>query len=179
MSDDRQPGEIFVALGGNLGGEQAVLARFRAAAEALATRLGCGPARMSGVYRSRPVGPVHEQPVFLNAALALAPPAPIEPLDVIRVLLDVEVALGRVRAGAVPQGPRTIDLDLLFVGDRVEREAGPLALVLPHPRLAARAFVLRPLADLQGPDWLMPGIGRTVAACLAEPDVAAQALQRV
>lgn len=179
MSDDQRPGEIFVALGGNLGGEQAVLARFRVAADALAARLGCGPARMSGVYRSSPVGPVRDQPAFLNAVLALVPPAPMEPVDVLRVLLDVEESLGRVRAGAVPQGPRTIDLDLLFVGDRVERTPGPLPLVLPHPRLTERAFVLRPLADLQGPGWRMPGIGRTVAACLAAPDVAGQALQRL
>lgn len=177
MSDDRWPGEVLVALGGNLGGERAVLARFRAAAAALSARLGCSMVRRSALYRSEPVGPVAGQPRFLNAALALTPRAPREPVAVLRTLLELEAALGRVRTGAVPQGPRAIDLDLLFVGDRVLQRSGPPPLCLPHPRLVERAFVLRPLADLKGPGWRMPGVGRTVAACLADPLVAGQALR--
>lgn len=165
---------MLVGLGGNLGGNQAVMARFRTAAQALATHLGSGPARWSGIYRSQPVGPVPDQPMFLNAVLALAPREPVEPGRVLELLLAVEAEMGRVRAAATPQGPRTIDLDLLFVGERVVRDPGPPPLDLPHPRIAERAFVLQPLADLQGPDWVMPGIGRTIAACLAAPDLALQ-----
>lgn len=166
--------QVLVGLGGNLGGNQAVMARFRAAALALAARLGSGPARWSGIYRSQPVGPVPEQPMFLNAVLALALREPVEPGRVLEILLAVEAELGRVRAAAIPKGPRTIDLDLLFVGERVARDPGPPPLELPHPRIAERAFVLQPLVDLQGPDWVMPGIGRTVAACLGDPELELQ-----
>lgn len=166
--------EVFIALGGNLGGARAVMERFRAAAADIGARLGCAAVRSSRVYRTVPLGPVTEQPRFLNAVLACELPAAMPPTAVLAALLDIEAAYGRARAGAVPQGPRTIDLDLLFAGEQVLVTPGPPPLVLPHPRIAERAFVLQPLADLQGPDWRMPGIGRTVGACLADPPVARQ-----
>lgn len=166
--------DALIAMGGNVGGEAAVMARFGAAAEAIRRRLGGGALRSSRVYRTPPVGPVAEQPYFLNAVIACAVPATTAPTEILGALLDIEAAHGRVRTQASVQGPRTLDLDLLFLGEQTLRTAGPPPLVLPHPRIAERAFVLQPLADLQGLGWRMPGIGRTVGACLAEPDVARQ-----
>lgn len=166
--------EALIAMGGNIGGEAAVMARFGAAAEAIRRGLGGGALRSSRVYRTPPVGPVAEQPYFLNAAVACTVPATMTPTAVLAALLDIEAAHGRVRTQASVQGPRTLDLDLLFVGEQTLRTQGPPPLVLPHPRIAERAFVLQPLADLQGPGWRMPGIDRTVGACLADPAVARQ-----
>jgi 2-amino-4-hydroxy-6-hydroxymethyldihydropteridine diphosphokinase len=166
--------EALIAMGGNIGGAAAVMERFGAAAAAIRPALGGGPARSSRVYRTPPVGPVSEQPYFLNAVLACLVPAAMTPTAVLAVLLDIEAAHGRVRTQASLQGPRTLDLDLLFFGAQTLHTAGPPPLLLPHPRVAERAFVLQPLADLQGLDWRMPGIDRTVGACLADPAVAGQ-----
>jgi 2-amino-4-hydroxy-6-hydroxymethyldihydropteridine diphosphokinase len=165
--------EVIIALGGNLGGEPAVMARFAAAAASIAARLG-GRLRASRVYRTTPVGPVVDQPCFLNAVVACAPRVEATPTALMAMLLDIEAAHGRVRSEPAVPGPRTLDLDLLFVGDQVLATAGPPPVVLPHPRLAQRAFVLQPLADLQGLGWRMPGIARSIGECLAEPDVVRQ-----
>lgn len=176
MTGDPRAGDapIAIGLGGNVGGEQAVLERFRAAVAALHERLPVASIRVSAVYSSAPVGPVAHQPRFLNAVAVLRLGGAVTPLELMSELLAIEAELGRTRRGAVPQGPRTLDLDLLFHGDAVLDEAGPPRLVLPHPRICQRAFVLRPLAELMGEDWRLPGIGRTVAECLADPAVAAQ-----
>ena len=76
-------------------------------------------------------------------------------------LLEIETEFGR-RRGETHNAPRTLDLDLIAWGARVVNSA---ALRLPHPRLAERAFVLAPLAEL-APDWIPPGQSRSVAALL-------------
>ncbi len=78
------------------------------------------------------------------------------------MLQRIEADAGRTRA-ALRNGPRPLDLDLLLYGDLV---LGLPGLVLPHPRMASRRFVLAPLADLR-PDLVVPGTGRTVSALLA------------
>lgn len=166
--------EALIAMGANIGGDAAVMSRFGAAAAAIRQGLGGGALRSSRVYRTPPVGPVAEQPFFLNAVIACTVPATMTPTEILSALLDIEAAHGRVRTPASVQGPRTLDLDLLFLGEQALRTAGPPPLVLPHPRIAERAFVLQPLADLQGLGWRMPGIDRTVGACLADPAVARQ-----
>ncbi len=100
------------------------------------------------------------QPDFLNAVATGRTVLP--PLDLLRLLRRLEAAAGRLRSGA-PNGPRPLDLDLLLYGDR--RIDLP-ELVVPHPRLGERRFVLAPLADLL-PDLVVPGTGRTVASLLA------------
>ncbi|WP_428268418.1 2-amino-4-hydroxy-6-hydroxymethyldihydropteridine diphosphokinase [Haliangium sp.] len=173
MSDaDQRP--AFVALGGNLGGERAVFARLCAATAGLRERLHACAIRASPVYRSAPVGPVQEQPRFLNAVIVCSVPSALSPRDILVQLLALEASLGRRRDQSPAQGPRTIDLDLLFVAEERAASPGPPRLSLPHPRIAERAFVLQPLADLQGLDWVMPGIGRSVGDCLGRPEVAAQ-----
>jgi 2-amino-4-hydroxy-6-hydroxymethyldihydropteridine diphosphokinase len=100
-----------------------------------------------------------DQPRFLNAAAEIE--TPLAPRNLLVHLLDVERRLGRERIG--PRwGPRTIDLDLLLYGQETIDEPG---LVVPHPRLAEREFVLRPLAELV-PSLKIPGNG-TVQEALA------------
>lgn len=116
---------------------------------------------MAPLYRTEPVSTV-AQPQFLNT-VALGSTAE-SPETLLEVALEVERRLGRVRGALSPRdAPRTIDLDLLFVGD--ERRDEP-RLTLPHPRLRARRFVLAPLADL-APDLALPPDGATVSALLA------------
>lgn len=155
----------YVSAGGNVGADSEIIERFREAARQLPV------SRSSRVYRTAPVGPVADQPPFLNVALELSLPEPVvDPPALLASLHAIETALGRDRSRAVRFGPRAIDLDLLLVGDLV---ALGDPLLLPHPRMHERAFVLRPLAELVGEDYALPG-GKTIADCLADPEVAAQ-----
>jgi 2-amino-4-hydroxy-6-hydroxymethyldihydropteridine diphosphokinase len=118
---------------------------------------------VSPLYRTRPVGGV-EQPDFLNAVAALAVPAGRDPeagaVALLLALKQVEAAFGRQPRER--WGPRELDLDLLLFGDhRIERRANPW-LVVPHPEMANRLFVLAPLADL-APTLCPPGWSESVA----------------
>jgi 2-amino-4-hydroxy-6-hydroxymethyldihydropteridine diphosphokinase len=134
---------VFVGLGGNLGTEAEIRARFAAATDQLAVRAATGPVDRSPIYRSPPAGPVREQPDFLNQVIGFA--TSLEPRQLLAILRAIEDAHGRVRD--VPKGPRTLDLDLLIHGELVVCEPD---LVVPHPRLGLRPFVLAPLLDLLG-----------------------------
>lgn len=114
---------------------------------------------LSPLYRTAPVGGP-PQPDFLNAVAVGR--TSLAPLELLGVLQRIEADAGRTRA-ALRNGPRPLDLDLLLYGDLV---LGLPGLVLPHPRMASRRFVLAPLADLR-PDLVVPGTGRTVSALLA------------
>src|SRR3546814_14054145 len=87
----------------------------------------------------------------------------LSPWELLAVLHEVEAEHERVRS--VPNASRTLDLDLLAYDDRVVDGAG--GLMLPHPRLSERAFVLQPLVEL-APEWRHPGSGLTAAEMLAE-----------
>ncbi len=150
----------YVGVGGNLGTDAALLARFAAAARAIEAWPEVGSVRRSPIYRSAPVGPVSDQPWFLDAVFELELEAAIDPVRLLGRLLALELELGRQRDGAVAKGPRAIDLDLLLVGGIQLDTAGPPPLVLPHPAIAERAFVLVPLCDLAGVALLIPGAGR-------------------
>lgn len=180
MASDRR---VFIGLGGNVGGEQAVLDRFAMALRAMAARVPARDLVCSRAYRSAPVGPVPDQPVFVNAVAGLWLPAGFPARAVLSELLAIEAELGRDRAAGSAQGPRTIDLDLLFMGNEIIDDPGPPRLIVPHPRVCERAFVLRPLAELSGLDWRMPhadpGSARTVAECLADAAVAGQEVEVV
>jgi 2-amino-4-hydroxy-6-hydroxymethyldihydropteridine diphosphokinase len=96
----------------------------------------------SSLYSTAPVG-FADQPRFLNAVIGLD--TGLSPASLLAALLRVERDFGRNRASAVPNGPRTLDLDILLYGDLVLHESN---LDIPHPRLTARSFVLVPLAEI-------------------------------
>lgn len=150
----------YVGVGGNLGTDAEILGRFGAAARELSSWAEVRSVRRSPVYRSAPVGPVADQAWFLNAVLEVELTGAVDPVPFLDRLLALELVLGRVRDGAVAKGPRAIDLDLLLVGDVQVHDPGPPPLVLPHPAMTARAFVLVPLRDLAGGDAIIPGAGR-------------------
>ena len=138
------PDWVFVGLGGNLGAEAEILARLDDAGERLRLWAAEG-ARIarSPVYRTAPVGPVADQPPFLNQVVGFAPAPGLEPRALLELCRAIEAAHGRTRA--IDKGPRTLDVDILLFG---ERQVSEPDLVVPHPRLGQRAFVLAPLLDL-------------------------------
>jgi len=150
----------LIGLGGNLGD---VRARLAAAIDALGRVPGVSVGARSRFYRTPPWGNV-DQPDFVNAAVAVD--TAMGPHDLLDVLLATERDFGRVRDGE-RWGPRTLDLDLLAYGDRTIDDE---RLTVPHPRIAERAFVLLPLADI-APTLTLPGIGR-VDALLGHVDAA-------
>jgi 2-amino-4-hydroxy-6-hydroxymethyldihydropteridine diphosphokinase len=157
--------EVYVGLGSNVGDTASHL---REAVTRIAHWLTIE--RVSSVYRTEPVG-LRDQPFFLNAVLRASSLLP--PRDVLTRLRGIEEHMGRQRD--VPLGPRTIDLDLLLYDDVVVDE--PPELVIPHPRLVSRRFMLVPLAEIAGRLRLMPA-GRTVAELLDELP-ATQSVERV
>lgn len=156
-----------------------MLRRFRAAAREIAGLWYVRGLSSSPVYRSEPVGPIVDQPAFLNAALAFEIDEGVSPTELLADLLEIEAVLGRTRPDAVAQGPRAIDLDLLLVGEECAESLGPPELSLPHPRLCERAFVLLPVRDLVGGDFVIPGSDHTVSRCLTLPAVARQHVRQL
>jgi 2-amino-4-hydroxy-6-hydroxymethyldihydropteridine diphosphokinase len=133
------PKQAFIGVGANLGDRWATIRR---ALAALAAEAGLATLEASAVYETEPVG-VRDQPAFLNLVAGVE--TTLTPEELLAVLQRLEAAAGRRRDREVRWGPRTLDLDLLlFEG---ERRTGP-DLILPHPRVWERAFVLVPLREL-------------------------------
>lgn len=115
--------------------------------------------RLSGVYETEPVG-VTDQPDFLNGVAGFI--TELSPQQLLRLCLEIERLGGRERRER--WGPRTIDLDLLLYGSAEIHADG---LVIPHPRLAERAFVLTPLMEI-APDLCVPRFNKTVRELAVE-----------
>ena len=142
----------FIGIGGNLGNVVACLRRAVAAMDAFPrTRMRC----VSAAYRNPPMGP-SPQPHYVNAVAALD--TELAPLQLLLHLQQVEHDEGRERGGPRWQS-RTLDLDLLLYG---ERRMHTVRLVLPHPGVHLRAFVIHPLAEI-APDASVPGFGTAAA----------------
>ena len=143
----------YVGVGSNLGDRWSRLAQ---AARGLRATPSVAVVRGSRVYDNAPVGP--PQPRYLNAVLELETELP--PRALLAALRAVEQEGGRVPGAR--WGARTLDLDLLLHGAQVVRDAD---LVVPHPGLVTRRFVLAPLAEL-APDLVVPGLGQRVVDLL-------------
>ncbi len=137
--------KVLIGLGGNIGDP---LGSMRSALHALHRHAQCRVRSVSSVWRTPPWG-VTDQPDFLNACAAIM--TSLEPRAFLDLSLAIEQDLKRVRD--VRWGPRSIDIDILFFGNREINEPG---LIVPHPRFAERAFVLVPLAEI-APDKSQKG----------------------
>lgn len=161
---------ILIAIGANLPGSDGTSAieTCRAAAASLDRLPGLRLAALSRWFATAPVPPVPGSPDYVNGMALLRPVddgrgagAP-DPAALLAALQAVEDRFGRVRP--YPNAPRTLDLDIIAMGDLIRLTPDP---ILPHPRMNQRAFVLAPLCDI-APGWVHPGLGRTVASLLAE-----------
>ncbi len=149
---------ILIGLGANL---PSMAGPPRATLEAALGRLGDAGIKVvahSRWYRTAPV-PVSDQPLFVNGVAVIE--TALAPLPLLAALHKVEDAFGRQRS--VANAARTLDLDILDYAGRVEAGAD---LILPHPRLQDRAFVLLPLAEV-APGWRHPILGRRVEALIS------------
>ena len=157
-SPSRSPGSsgrAYVGLGSNLGERRDTI---RQAVEFLGETPEIAVVAVSALRETAPVG-LEDQPAFMNAACAVDTALP--PRSLLEALLSIEARLGRTRS-EVRWGPRIVDLDLLLYDQFVVDEPG---LVIPHPRLHERVFVLEPLLDID-PNLSLPD-GRYVKNLLA------------
>jgi 2-amino-4-hydroxy-6-hydroxymethyldihydropteridine diphosphokinase len=152
----------YIGMGANLPSPAGTLEATLAAAAARLESLG-HVTRRSSLYSTEPVG-FAAQPRFVNAVVALE--TELEPEALLQGLLSIEQEFGRDRTTGFANGPRTLDLDILLYGNRtISERNGESELVIPHPRLAERGFVLIPLNEI-APRIVAAGTGSTVSQLL-------------
>jgi len=147
-----------IALGSNLGDR---LAHLRAGRDEVLRIAGVSPPLLcSRVYETEPVGSGPEAGAFLNAVIEVEFAG--QPIDLLESLQEIEATHGRP-SKRPRNAPRTLDLDILYIGNLVLSNE---EVVIPHPRLHLRRFVLAPLGDIR-PELTLPGQERSVAELLA------------
>lgn len=147
--------EVYLSLGSNLGDRET---RLYFAIRELRRLVRGEVFNASSIYFTQPWG-VENQPWFLNAAVRMT--TDLKPVDLLRSIEDIERDAGRTIKGGKPQA-RELDIDILLYGTRQINMEG---LIVPHPRLLKRRFVLEPLAELT-PELIIPGTGITVLRAL-------------
>ena len=145
--------DVYLGLGSNLGNKSANIGR---AVELLAEISQFH--QVSSLFKTEPVGNL-DQDWFLNCVVEIE--TALEPRQLLAAALAIEKKLKRVRK--IKNGPRTIDIDILFYGRRVVNESG---LAIPHPRLHQRLFVLAPLEEIC-PNFVHPVLMKSVKELLA------------
>ena len=146
--------EVFISLGSNQG---LCINNLKNAIAALISPEGLKLVRASGIYQTEPQE-LKKQPWFYNQVILLDVRESWTPWKLLNLLMDIEQQMGRIKKGN--KGPRIIDLDILTYGDMVLQDQG---LIIPHPLMRKRAFVLVPMLDIQ-PEFVFPdGQGLTDA----------------
>lgn len=153
------PRRVVLGLGSNLGDRVATI---HSAALAVGALPGVTDVRLSPLYETTPVGGP-PQPDYVNAAVLVR--TDLESRALLTAALEIELAHGRVRRERF--GPRTLDVDILWIDGEIVQEP---ALVVPHARLHERAFALVPLLDL-APDAIDPRAGSLLARLLPSLDL--------
>ena len=146
---------VFIAIGSNLGDRAE---NCRRAAALLGSSGRVELIAQSPLYETEPWG-VKDQAPFVNSVIEVA--TGLSPLELLGLLKTIELEMGRKASPRWHE--RLIDMDIIFYGDEVVREEG---LIVPHPRLQERAFVLVPLADI-APEFVHPALGKSVRVILA------------
>ena len=154
---ENQPERIYLSLGTNLGNREMNLETARQELSLQVNILDC-----SSIYQTEPWGYL-DQPEFLNQVLAVE--TSLSPRELLEYVKEIEQNIGR--KPSVRYGPRIVDIDILFYGNRIIQEED---LVIPHPRLKDRAFVLVPLAEIN-PDLIYPGIDLSISDLLINVDL--------
>lgn len=145
-----------LAFGSNLGDRLSTLTAARRALAQHCTVLGAAP-----IYETDPVGCPAESPPFLNSVVEVEWPGPVGALHELTRQLERQYGRPDMRTA---NAPRPLDLDLLYFGEQIVQTS---SLILPHPRLHLRRFVLQPLADLR-PDLILPGFRESISVLLGQ-----------
>lgn len=145
--------KVYLLIGGNMGNR---IEHLQMAVDHIGQRVG-QVTQVSALYETAAWGKT-DQPSFLNQALLVQ--TLLEPLPLLKKLLSIELEMGRERLEK--NGPRTIDIDIIFYNDAIINEPG---LLVPHPAMAQRRFVLAPLAEI-APDLHHPQLKQTMRELL-------------